>query len=47
MAKTLFEKRMVEDDKPVVLGICGNYLWYKNVVELLSVVGGKSYPMEF
>lgn len=23
MAKTLFEKRMVEDDKPVVLGICG------------------------
>lgn len=43
MAKALFEKRMVEDDKPVVPGCLWSYPWYEKATELLSVVRGKSY----
>lgn len=43
MAKALFEKRKVEDDKPVVPGCLWSYPWYESAAELLFVVRGKSY----
>lgn len=43
MAKALFEKRKVEDDKPVVPGCLQIDPRYKTAAELLSVVRGRSY----